>query len=438
MKKGFVALCALVLLAGAVMVAGASGYPMIVCEDVTCDPGEQITVQVTLTDNPGFAYLEMTPQYAPELTLIHTENGDLISDFTEGKQYVWTENEDVTEDGLLMTFTFAVSENAEPGEYPVTFLLRTCGNYNEEPVKFQVQSGTVTVRASESVAVMESGVQKGIYNSFNEAVNACTNNGYVKLLSDGEADLTLQKDLYLDLNGHTLTGTMITNGYQVYGMDSSTNGYSCENMGHFNCINVNGQPVVPARHLKTTTQMVGAIRRYLTVPAEDGYTFHRFYFSITHMSLAPAVTGIGYKAVFYADDMVVAQLDKENAFGFTLELAGHNPVQCFKPMTDFVSGKTYSLRINGFDVERFGETVLAAAASLQLADGTVIQSAEKTTTLRTVVEIVNRQYMAYTKGQLKILRAMIETNPVMKNWDVGNICNYATYEKPENPDGDPV
>jgi len=148
MKKYVSLFLCLVLLLSAAPAVYATGTPSIICEDVSCAPGEQITVNVTVSNNPGFTYLEMTPSYAEELTLVDVTNGELISDFTEGKQYIWVADEDVKTDGLLMTFSFSVADTVPAGEYAVGFVVRTCGNYNEEPVAFAVESGTVTVAAA--------------------------------------------------------------------------------------------------------------------------------------------------------------------------------------------------------------------------------------------------------------------------------------------------
>ena len=67
----------------------ASGTPEIVCESITSEAGKQITVTVSVVNNPGFSYLEMTPTYSDELTFVKAKNGELISDFTKGKQYVF-------------------------------------------------------------------------------------------------------------------------------------------------------------------------------------------------------------------------------------------------------------------------------------------------------------------------------------------------------------
>lgn len=119
--------------------------PQIVVESKKLTKGSEFTVAVEIKNNPGFSYLEVTPQYDSALTLVKVENGELISDFTKGKQYVWVSDEDVTEDGLLMTFTFSTAEDLEAGNYPVSFQVRTCANYDEQAVSLTVVPGNIEV-----------------------------------------------------------------------------------------------------------------------------------------------------------------------------------------------------------------------------------------------------------------------------------------------------
>ena len=119
--------------------------PKIVLESKKVVKGSEFTVTVKIENNPGFTYLEVTPTYDGVLTLVKVENGELISDFTKGKQYVWVADEDVTDDGLLMTFTFSVADTVEPGIYQAGFQLRTCGNYNEEAVTLNIVAADIEV-----------------------------------------------------------------------------------------------------------------------------------------------------------------------------------------------------------------------------------------------------------------------------------------------------
>lgn len=266
---------------------------------------------------------------------------------------------------------------------------------------------------------------------------------YMALTEDTCVTLSLTDDLYVDLNGYVLSGTIQTNGFAVYGIDSATNDYSDKKLGYFNCVDENGNPVVPQLHVKTTAEMTGSIRRYLTVKLDKGYTFHRFYLGVTHISLQPNPQNIafGYKAVFYGSQTVKDQLMTDAAFGYALQLEGRHRVSYYQPLENVVSGKTVTLRLYGYDAEKYGQINLNAWACLQLADGTVIESSTNTVTLRQMLENINGNVSSYSATQLEAVREMIDTHPVMKQWNIWNIYYYdGTVDAiiPENPDGDPL
>lgn len=119
--------------------------PQIVAECKKALAGKEFTVSVTIKNNPGFTYLELTPTYSRELSLIRVENGELISDLTQGRQYVWVADNDVYDDGILMTFTFTTSDNVDPGNYEVGFIMRGCVNYDEQNVGISVVNGVIEI-----------------------------------------------------------------------------------------------------------------------------------------------------------------------------------------------------------------------------------------------------------------------------------------------------
>ena len=243
--------------------------------------------------------------------------------------------------------------------------------------------------------------------------------GYLSLTEDMNVNLSLTEDFYVNLNGHTMTGTINTNGFKVYGIDTTTDNYTCEDMGYFDCVDEQGNAVVPESNNKT--ELTGSIKRYLTIETENGYTFHRFYIGISHMTLKPGATGVGYKAIFGGDDMVKAQLHETEAYGYQLWIDGGNPVSRFKSREEYVSGKNLTLLLKNFDVEKHGETVVYANVYIKLADNSVITSSEYSLTLRDLVEIINDTYTSYTDAQLQAVRDMIDRNPVMQNWRVENL-----------------
>ena len=110
--------------------------PKIVIDSKRVTKGKEFDIAVRIENNPGFAYLELTPVYSPELSLVSVSNGSMISDFTQGKQYVWVADEDVHDDGVLLTYTFSVTDEISLGEYSVDFIVRMCANYDEQPIGF--------------------------------------------------------------------------------------------------------------------------------------------------------------------------------------------------------------------------------------------------------------------------------------------------------------
>lgn len=62
--------------------------------------------------------------------------------------------------------------------------------------------------------------------------NSTAPTNYIKLLHNTTENITASKNLYLDLNGRTVTGDIsVTNGYKLYGMDNTTDTYDDKNAG---------------------------------------------------------------------------------------------------------------------------------------------------------------------------------------------------------------
>ena len=258
-------------------------------------------------------------------------------------------------------------------------------------------------------------VENGIYATLEAALADYTAGQYVKLLRDAEAEVILEKDLYLDMNGYSLSGIMETDGHKVYGIDSSTDGYTCENMGYFNCVDIEDVVVIP--ETMTNTSVTGASRRYLTIGTDDGFTFHRFYLGLTHTTLKPATKGVGYKATFAGDEMVKECID---SYGYSLQLEGHDAIVCAKTGEKFVSGKQLTLRVDNYDTDKFGECGLSAGVYMVI-NGEVVLGNSYTTTLRGMVEKLNGKTM--TETQKTALAAWIAESETMQTWEVDNIID---------------
>jgi len=219
-------------------------------------------------------------------------------------------------------------------------------------------------------------------------------------------DVEIFGDAYLDLAGHTLTGD-VTGVGTLYGMDSTTDSYTADDMGRI----TGSVSCKVAGEFKTDT--TGAVHRYMAIADEEGYTFHRFYLGITHVSLAPNVTGFGYRAEFYGDEMVQDQIA---SIGYNLWLTEDRVVS---RTTAFKNVLT--LRLKNFDVANYGETPVNACVTMTLTDGTVIESATTSYSMRQVVEQINQSYASFDNAKISAIQAMIANNPVMESWKVENI-----------------
>lgn len=118
------------------------------------------------------------------------------------------------------------------------------------------------------------------YGTLQEAANAANGAPYVRLLHSTTGDINAQRDLYLDLNGYTVTGDFTMNGNTLYGMDSTTDGYDGTNAGK-----IVGS-VVPYNKITYQTGNPGdAYKRYVGILREENgsptLSFHRFNISVT-------------------------------------------------------------------------------------------------------------------------------------------------------------
>ena len=277
--------------------------------------------------------------------------------------------------------------------------------------------GAMAVSAEETSNVELCNAQGtvGGYATLQEALAAYDSaTEYVVLKADVEADITLTQDLYIDLAGYDLSGSVNLNGFRLYGMDSTTREYSDANVGVLKATLTGG---APEAQFKDDTRL-GGIYRYMAVSGTEGYTFHRFYMGITKVSLAPAVTGFGYKAEFYADATAQTRIE---LVGYSLQLADFKPVTC---NTEFKNNVT--LRVSNYDIANHGETTLKAAATVTLNDGTVIESSACAYTMRQMLEIINGRFAGFNRSQKLATRNMCQAQDVVQ-WDVANILGYKPY-----------
>lgn len=160
------------------------------------------------------------------------------------------------------------------------------------------------------------------HETLKEAVGKLEDGQYIKMLHNTTEDITANKNLYLDLNGRTVTGNFTMNDNTLfYGMDSTTDGYDGTNAGK-----IVGS-VVPYNKITYQTGNAGeAYKRYVGILREENGTptlsFHRFNISVTgyRFELAAPECALFFIGQFRGDDAAKNHL---KSLGFTLtDIAG--------------------------------------------------------------------------------------------------------------------
>lgn len=116
----------------------------------TAGPGEDVSVSVELSDNPGLMVMMLRVGYEPSvLTLTGVTGAGLSGWDRNGNTVLWLGNADSSYNGTILKLNFRVSPTAEAGETAVTL---SCGrgdvgNHDEETFLPIFAAGSVTVQA---------------------------------------------------------------------------------------------------------------------------------------------------------------------------------------------------------------------------------------------------------------------------------------------------
>lgn len=223
--------------------------PEIVLSSVSGEAGNEVTVDISLSGNPGVAYLKLKVNYDTDLSIVKAENkGVLAGTFTTSKTttvkpYIlqWMGADDSSGNGVIATVTFKIADNASVGEKSITVTVDECYNAEFDDVTFDVANGSITVSdaddpgtdpgvepASPQIAIPSETVTCGENVTLN--VNLSDNPGiaYLKLKVDYDhTALTLVSASNLGVLSGTFTTSKTTTVkpyvLQWMGADNSTN-----------------------------------------------------------------------------------------------------------------------------------------------------------------------------------------------------------------------
>ena len=216
--------------------------------------------------------------------------------------------------------------------------------YNDSACTIQsteVNAGTQQIYAKAIVRIQNDTVSKGYltladavaaYGAGTPAVDAENDAGlpYIQMINNTtESGLTIDKPVYLDLNGKTVTleGELtIASGGALYGMDSATNNYTDTDRGMITGKVMNNGKLATAH--ETFRNGDGKTRyRYVTLNDTDAgeLSFHRYNMSVTKYEFHFRPSGqcdMDFGATFRGSPTVVRLLKD---MGFRVAMNGEKP-----------------------------------------------------------------------------------------------------------------
>ena len=197
-------------------------------------------------------------------------------------------------------------------------------------------------------AIINNGTQGDTYSTLQAAVNEYTPNSstaptnYIKLLHNTTEDIkNITKDIYLDLNGRTVTGDIsVTGAYKLYGMDSTA--------GKDYVTAPTGKIVGTVKGCAPTYQTPGdTYDCYVAIPGTEAdnetanLSFHRFNISVTGYRFELTTGGTPQCALFFIGKFQGDKAAKDylTSLGFTLK--DENGNQLGEDNYEFTAGTVF-------------------------------------------------------------------------------------------------
>lgn len=166
------------------------------------------------------------------------------------------------------------------------------------------------------------------YDTLQKAVTEfqkTSGNTYIKMLHSTTESINSTSDLYLDLNGCTVTGTItVTNDHTLYGMDSTTDNYDGTKAGKI-VGTVTGTVAPTYETPKVTTTDGDTYDRYVAIPGTENGTstlsFHHFNISVSGYRFELATGDTPQCALFFIGKFQGDKAAKDylTSLGFTLK-----------------------------------------------------------------------------------------------------------------------
>ena len=231
-----------------------------------------------------------------------------------------------------------------------------------------------------------------------DAIQNYKSGSVIRLYRDLEIELEIPSNILLDLNGHKLSG--VSGSFTCFDSASDRG----ETLGVLSC-----------------TGKVKAAQGYGALPAEGGVSFWAYKVDITHFSIDPAKTAIGYKTQFSG----TIPSEQVESIGFEMWLEGYGHRQFSKPNLD----DTMTLRLKNILSQENtneqnainSETPVYAFGYVILTDGTKLCGETVAYSFKDMVNAADNCYSTLNTTQQNALQTLARTySNIMITWDVEN------------------
>lgn len=219
------------------------------------------------------------------------------------------------------------------------------------------------------------------YTSLQAAIDAAREGATVALMGEITDDITVSKDIVLELNGYQVKGTVtVTEGKTLYGMDSTTADYTVAD-GKY------------GKLTKVVGNVAGAVAgsdSYLPITESSGISFHCVTLQVYAMTLradSEGQPGLFYKSHFKADEKAAPLID---TYGVALSVLG-------QPNAENMGSRGSYTVFEGFESGPLGN--LGNASSTLLTSILKTTNTEKKNLQNLGLTIYGRAYAKTTDGQ---------------------------------------
>jgi len=283
---------------------------------------------------------------------------------------------------------------------------------------------------SQSVAVVKNG-EETVCATLADAVELAQPGSLLQLRADITETVTIAKDITLDLNGCSISGTVkVANGNILTVKDTATDDFT----------------VADGYGKIVTEGDAWADYGYIAVREEDGISYHRLDLKICAANLRPSAAGVYYSSNFGGDEIVKEQIV---AYGTALSL--HKIPTAADILTDtgevsytaFAGnswkcgevGKANGTLLSGILKQNNTAEENAANAEMnihsvsyvQMKDGTVVLGTPVSVNLRQLVEKIDTVYSTLGQPQVSALREMYATyKEAAGDWTIPNLMGDTT------------